>query len=853
MDGLAELRSEQRHLVVPSAVGARLLGLALDRTAPPTWEPPEILAWSNWVARHFEALQLQGQAGSGETEFLLAPAQETVLWQRALSDDGAPEQAAPLAREAWRIAHEWGLPWRASAASAEAEDVYAFRRWAAAYVASTEALRASDEARFAAALPAAAAQAVRLLGFIDPSPALRALSASAHASPPTAPLTAFDGRAFADRADELGTALDWATALVEADEGARVVIALDSLQQEQELLRRCLRERFSRAAATAAHVSVREALARVPSMQSLLAILELTAVPQWDALSAFITSRHVAGADVESAVRARFDAALREQARFELPLAHVQQVLARTDTPCPLLGTQLAALQELLARAPRRQSLNGWLGHFERCLQACGWPGPVASDGERRRALGGWSELRDRLQRLDAVLPPVPLFDARNRLRQALAETSAPVPAAESGIFIVTPEEACLLAPTHLWLAGAEANALGARMRPSPLLPFAAQRAAGVPGSDASRDLLRTRRLLGLLAAGRGQRVASYCAGDGDQVYSPNPLIPALRSATASPVVAALPSAWRQAGGVAQIVVDDRGPALPDAQRLAGGVSVLAAQAACPFRAFARHRLQAAAVAEPLPGLDRRTKGTLVHRVLAFVWSQLNDQATLLSTDGAALQRLIGLSIARAERLPPYSTPLERELSELERARVARLLTTWMAFEAARPPFTVHAAEAAASVTFDGLALNIRIDRIERDADGCETIVDYKTGACRESAWHGPRIDEPQLPFYALTSESSRLAAIAFARVDIAEPKWISLPRADSEAATDNWHSAIETWRIDIAALVAEIRAGEARLAPKRGASTCRLCEMQLLCRVAESKTLVTPDDAEDEATGDVD
>ncbi len=864
MDSLAELRNERRPLVVPTSAGARLLGLALDSLAPATWEPPEILAWSSWVARCFETLQLEGSALTGASEFLLTQAQEAVLWQRALAAEGAPEQAATLARDAWRIAHEWRLPWQSGAALVEAEDVYAFRRWSAAYVTRSDALRASDEARFIAAMPVGSGRAVvRMLGFIERSPVIDAICGATQVAPGAADAAAFSGRAYADRADEFSAALDWATVLSAHDASARVVIALDSLQQDQVLLERCLREHFGSVASTAVHLSVRQPLAQVPSMQSLLNIIELSPLAQWDALSAFTTCRHIADADGESAARACHDAMLREQGRYELPLALVEQMALRAVPACPSLASQLGALQALLAQTPRRQSLNGWLGHFERCLQACGWPGPLVDDNERRRALAGWSDLRDRLQRLDAVLAPLTLVDARSRLRQALAEAVAPALATESSIYITTPKEACLLAPTHLWLAGVESNALGPQSRPSPLLPFAEQRAAGVPGSDPAGDLRQTRRLLGWLAAGSGQRIASYCSGDGDQVFSPNPLIPALRGLAATPSAVTVPLAWRQGqrhgngdtgrSCEVQLIADEYGPRLPPTRPLTGGVSVLAAQAACPFRAFARHRLRAAAVAEPLPGLDSRSRGSLVHRVLAFLWAQLGDQASLLATEPAALQNLIGQCVARAEILPPHTTPLERELAAVERVRVANLLADWLVFEAARPPFTVCATEQAASVEFEGLALNIRIDRLERDTSGRETIVDYKTGACRENAWYATRMDEPQLPFYALTSESSRLGAIAFARVNSVDPKWISLPRARSETAAEDWQDALAAWGIDLAALAAEIRAGLAVPAPKHGAASCRLCELPLMCRLAERGYRAGDSDADDESADDDD
>jgi hypothetical protein len=46
-------------------------------------------------------------------------------------------------------------------------------------------------------------------------------------------------------------------------------------------------------------------------------------------------------------------------------------------------------------------------------------------------------------------------------------------------------------------------------------------------------------------------------------------------------------------------------------------------QAACPFRAFVELRLGAEDLEVPVPGLDARQRGTLIHAALEVFWTEV--------------------------------------------------------------------------------------------------------------------------------------------------------------------------------------------------------------------------------------
>lgn len=841
----AELAAATFPVVTPGAASARLLATALGADLATGARPaPDVLGFTAWASQACAERRLAGSYSGG---FLLGAEQERALWRSVVVAAGGPAEAAPLAIEAWRLAHDYAIDWRAG--PPPSEDADAFRRWAGRYLERSAELEAVELARAVLAVAAAPATSARFHGWPEAPPALRPLLGTGNDGVVADPRR-FDGRAFVDRDAELAAAFAWAAETAATAPAARVVVAVENLAQEHQRVRRCLEDVLGSSAAVA--TSLAEPLLSVPAIVAAFDFLSLDGEVRWDSVSRILTSPHLGGAEREELLRARLDAHLREAQRYAWPLAALGHAVGAAEPACPLLVARLAALEGELAAAPRRARFGEWRAHFERCLDACGWPGGQAGEANAQVARNAMGELGDRLQRLDAVLTPVSRGAALTVLRQLAAEAGAPgVPARAGCFFVVSPAEALALAPEHLWLAGAEASAFGASGRPSPLLPLAAQRAAGVPGADAGRDLARARRLLAALAGGAGSRIASYSAGDGDAVHAPSPLLPSLAGAPVTGSGPRWPVHWLPlpAETAAERVDDSHGSALIAGASVAGGVAVLAAQSACPFRAYARHRLRARPLEEPGPGLAASRRGVFVHRALAWLWARIHDQATLLGLDADARARHIDTAISRAFDDWQFLTTLERELGAVERARLARLLERWLDFEAARAPFTVRAVERPATVRFGDLELRTRIDRLDRLADGTERIVDYKTGTLPGRAWEPPRLDEPQLPFYALTQPSRDLAAIAFARVDVARPEWRQRPAEDGEPAqvATDWAAALVAWGADLAALAAEIRAGLAVVAPKRGSQTCRLCEQPLLCRVHE----LAPDADDGEEAGD--
>jgi RecB family exonuclease len=150
----------------------------------------------------------------------------------------------------------------------------------------------------------------------------------------------------------------------------------------------------------------------------------------------------------------------------------------------------------------------------------------------------------------------------------------------------------------------------------------------------------------------------------------------------------------------------------------------------------------------------------------------------------------------------------------------------------------VTATETQRDAPLGPLKLRLRLDRVDATASGERLVIDYKTGRAAVPALLGERPDEPQLPLYLTVAEPDA-GAIAFAQVRAGDMRFVGLARdpgvlPGTKAPDTTWDGQRAAWRAALARLADEFATGHAAVAPKRGAQTCRLCDLQPLCRIHE-------------------
>jgi len=837
------------------------------------WESADILPYSAFVQRCYEDA-LYSELASG-LPILLTPAQEQALWEDIIrrSDAGAallaiPETAA-LAADAWKTAHAWSLIDSLRSDQLN-EDAIAFRDWCAAYSLRCERDGHTD----AALLPHLVAARVQgkeickpkllvVYGFDIRTPqqqvlfdALQAAGTQVVASVPEGREASVLRLACVDARDEISRAASWARARVEADPKARIGIVVPDLAERRKALIRTFRTVMAPASMLPGaseqplpfNVSLGQALADYPLVQAACLILELAGREiEFGRASLLLRSPFIAAGEAEAAGRARLDLELRRRAEPAISLDRLVHTLdaAGAGAYSPELAQRLRKLAEFrksdlfAARAPSQ-----WARAITAALQLMGFPDKGRSlDSAEYQTLKKWHEVVAGFALLDRVSAKMGYAEAIGRLRRLAAETLFQSEAPDAPVQVLGVLESAGIEFDHLWVMGLTDEAWPIHPRPNPFLPLEAQRKASVPEASIDATLALDAAITRGWCAAAREVVLSHPQAEGERKLLPSPLLRELpQGAVALPAYPRHRDLIHATANI-EAIEDAVAPPLAAGAALTGGTSVISDQSACPFRAFALHRLEAESPVAPHAGLDAMERGILVHRVLASAWDRLKTKTNLDAIGAGELEVMLAQAADEAVNRVKRDRPatLAGRFAEVEKGRLARLARAWLEMEreARGDDFTVAAVEDKRSLVIGPLTLRGKLDRVDELEDGRRIVIDYKSSAESASAWSGERPDAPQLPLYLVATEPDAVA-IAFAQVKAGEMKFAALAADETllpvrKSLPDiGWDAQVGEWRRVLARLATQFAAGEAAVQPKNPRKTCRNCDLQPLCRIHE-------------------
>lgn len=837
------------------------------------WESADILPWSGFLERAWhDALY----ADTTPLPLPLAFAQAHALWENLLRNSAAGAtllavaDAARLAHEAWQLSVTWQLAPRLDSVALN-DDARAFRDWAPRYERILQRNGQMDAAQLADRLPQLIASGSIKLpqtlvaygfdvftpqqsGFLQGLPArgCAVLRAGAPACDSRVQRTPC-----ADAEQEIERAAAWARTRLEAG-CTRIGIVVPDLAARRSAIVRIFSATMAPDYALPGalpgvlpfNLSLGEPLVAYPLVNAALLLLELAGRDiEFGRASSLLCSPFIAGGETERDSRAVLDAELRRRAEPVITLERLQGMINEYGGDCPQLARHLTALARF-----RRERLFGthppsmWAKTLSEALIVAGFPGERGLDSNEYQTLKKWHDVVAAFAALDRVVPAMSYAEALSRLRRIAADTLFQPESPEVPIQILGVLEAAGLTFDGLWVMGLSDNNWPPAPRPNPFLPLALQRAAGLPHSTAAGVLDAARRTTAQWCTSAAEVVLSHPEQEGDRELRPSPLIAQIAEANAA--IAAYPE-FRDAIHAArddERLPDDRAPALADGMVTGAGTALIKDQAACPFRAYAKHRLHAAAPETPHAGLDAAERGTLVHRVLAQAWTKLRNSDALSiisSTDlDALLSAAADTAMERIRRERP--TTLSGRFADIEKNRLVGLARAWLEQDRRRGAFSVIAVEDKRGMAIGGLTLNARLDRVDETADGRRIVIDYKTGKATPGAMLGERPDEPQLPLYLLTAESGA-AAVAFAQVRAGDMGYVGLARdgdllpgirawAESRYRDRHpaWPDVVAAWQMDLEGIAQQFAAGVATVDPKQHPNTCRLCDQHAFCRIRE-------------------
>ena len=685
---------------------------------------------------------------------------------------------------------------------------------------------------------------------------------------------------FANEDAELRGCAAWARQRLQVNPEQRIAIVIPDLRAKRSDIVRALTDALRPGRRAVSHrtdaggfnISLGLGLneyALVHDALSLIGFSQNRTIPFLE-VSALLRSPFIAGATTEIGPRARLDAALREVVAPEISLFTLQRrlkvgsetQLMRAVAGCPRLlalidgvaaigGTFLNAKP---ARSPiaRKPSPLDWSRHFSKVLLCWGYPGDAKLESADYQVLEKFRSALATLATLETIQPRMRADEALNHLRSIVAGT------------VFQPEiEANYNAPIQvlgilesagqqfdaLWVTGLSEDAWPLPARPNPFLPATLQRAAGVSEASAAASLLLDQHITQDWRRCAPQVVFSHAeTGNGDKAGERPRAASALTRGVAPTKLAVLIGESASTDYARALCSLSQREAIPEEPlhalsvpiKVIGGATVLRDQAACPFRAFARHRLGARTLGAPETGLDATERGILLHRVLSLVWTRLETHAQLIATDEAARQRLVHAMVEKAinEAYAKGLDNLSGRFADIEQTRLVRLVNEWLVYEQERAPFDVVACEQACDATLSGMSMRLRLDRLDRLIDGTYALIDYKTGAANVAGWLGERPDEPQLPLYFQTAKQT-ISVLAFARVKrgargrvfgfegisavenmLPDVTPIETKFGMEKMGYSSWDVLIAEWERSLGTLVKNFIRGEALVDPKNGSLT---------------------------------
>jgi probable DNA repair protein len=809
------------------------------------WEAPDILPFGAFVQRLYED-GLYADL-SAALPMLLTPAQEEEVWKQVVGGNGllAVEAVAAKCRDAWTLANLWRI--RPGAGN---EDTATFSSWLAKYLEKTNG--EVDSARLPDLLHRVLPELKRpklvvafAFDILPPQTKefLEALGAEVVLSKPTPQSAVVSRASFGAAKEELEKAAQWARARLESG-AARIGVVVPDLQKRRSevvrVLSRVMRPGGEKVAMPF-NVSLGVPLQEFPIVNAALALLHISQeeIP-FEEASRLVRSPFIGGAESELGARMRLETRLREKLGATVVLPKLIAAAGQT----PLLRARLEKLFALREDGLFAQKTPAeWARHFSTVLEAAGFPGERGLDSDEFQAQAKWHEALGELSKLDRVSREMTFPGAFQTLKKICADTQFQPETPDTPIQVLGLLESAGVEFDHLWVTGLTDEAWPLKSSPNPFLPLALQRKAGVPEASADTSLALDRRITEGWKQAAREVVFSHFTKEEDRDVLLSPLIADIAATTIE-----VPALQKFRDEIfkskkRETLQDHVAPAVR-AKQIRGGTKVLSDQAACPFRAFASHRLSAKELEEPSEGLDASQRGNLVHALMKNLWEALKNSDALKGDVSPAIDRAAAAAVKELE--------IEGRFAELERARLARVAREWLEVEKARPAFSILSLEEKRTLEFAGLEFAARIDRMDKLSSGGHAVIDYKTGSGNVTSkrWAPPRPDEPQLALYAVSAKEE-VTAVAFARVRPGEMRFVGLSRDDKALPKvarekDGWQPLLKKWKNEAESLGASFARGEAGVDPKKDLMTCRYCGLETLCRVYEKINVLAEEEFEE-------
>ncbi len=886
------------------------------------WDTPDVLPYPSWVERTWKRLRTGSGNRQAGLDVVLNPSQSRQLWKKIIhrdiqSNGGDTEHLWNInatvrsAMEAWRICQQWNIEFN-DFGDFCLTDHRSFSRWAREYQSYSRQCQWLDPYQLPGHIVTRIKQGMQpdlphlvWAGFDNLSPDQESLIECLRTSGIRISLSKPDGQPapeqkflqFESGRDQWLAAAQWARRRLARDPEQRIaIVAPDLVRSRQDI-----ELEFTRTLCPASlidpekyyhrpfHIALGKQLATYPVVRSAINLLALfTEKPiRFEAIACMLIDPWIRGATREMAQRHQLEYRYRQQFAHETKASDVWPRIIRdaADDDFPEALSDLSRIvnhiKPLLPRSRQKNPCSEWAGICTQWLDGFGWPGDETLGSAEHQVVQAFRKEILNLATLDLVESRVTLGEALSVLNERLATQPFEPESAKVNIEIMGILESAGMQFDAVWFGNLNEKEWPPRLNKNPFIPAALQSEAGYFKADFDLNRNYAGGLQRQLTHQRREIVFSRPRFEEEVEQSPSPLVSwSTASSDAAPPEPSLFDYYQRHKPLLEVFEDRIGIPVttPDVR---GGTAIIENYSACPFRSYAIHRLNARENEYRQPGLDAMGRGDLVHRILEKIWRQIKTLENLRAMEPARLERLIVEVIDECSRSGFNQSGLGRGFHKVQTRWLTNLMRQWFDTELTRnQDFQVVETEKKYPLKIGGLELSIKVDRIDRLADGSCVLIDYKTGITSNlSAWIGERPRHPQLPLYALalirdSGSDDMIECMAYGRVRHADcgyqgisihhefktdietdektgstrvqsggARVIPLPkvRVNRKLLSLSWPQLISHWDTRLGQIARSFARGQAEVNPRDNAA-CENCNLTSLCRRHEFAENPTPE-----------
>ena len=598
-------------------------------------------------------------------------------------------------------------------------------------------------------------------------------------------------------------------------------IVVPDLQQRLAATKRLFTQHFSPQEFT---ISLGEPLSEFPLVAHALIWLKLTK-KSWSNFEArlLLSSPYLVGSQSESNLRAQF---LQDSNVLQENIIYPDFMISELNKYLPKLANALASFTSFPAQA----AVQDWVNLFITRLKQLGFPGEYSLNSTMYQSYQRFQMLLEEFRTYHIIRSFLSIDEALTTLETLAKNTIFQPETAPSSIQIMGFLEANGCAFDAIWVTKMTDEHLPRKSRPSAFIPLCIQRSHNLPTVISDHELIIAQNMLQRIRNNNPLCIFSYAHLSADKPNLASPLIQSFDNYS--------PHLFTEKSLV-NLESYDETYHIPvhEEEIIRGGTSLLANQAKCPFKAFAAHRLHAKKELIISDGLSIQERGQIIHKVMELIWRTLKNQHKLLTIAPNELETIIldVVEIALAPYKKHRTFSFSSAVFPVELARLKRLIDACLAWEKERPAFEVSALEELHTIQLAGLAINVRIDRLDQCRDGKKWIIDYKTAIPTSLPWRADRPNEPQLLLYALLDETIETLLFTGLKEGQLISKGLSATSHEINGIAtikkdEQWDKLRQSWRELLDLLAQEFQQGHCTPHPTT-LSLCQQCDFKRLCR----------------------